>query len=127
MALGKNYVATIIKRTTALLLFGIGLSFFLAKEPMPYIYGFIFGGSISILGFKLLEQSAKKAANMNESGAKNYMTITYFIRYAIYGVMLVVSAKADYINLFTAIIALFLIKLVIVSDAVYDTIIGRRG
>jgi hypothetical protein len=126
LALGENYVATIIKRTVAVLLLGVGLSFLLAKEPMPYIYGFIFGGSISILGFKLLEQNSKKAAKMNEAGARTYMMVNYLLRYITYGVMLVVSAKADYINLLTAVISLFIIKAVIVSDAVYDTIVKRK-
>lgn len=127
MALGENYVNTIIKRTVAVLLVGIGISFFVAREPMPYIYGFVFGGSISILGFKLLEQSTKKAVKMKEAGARTYMVANYIVRYLIYGVVLVVSAKADYINLLTAVLSLFVIKAVLVSDAIYDTIKGKKS
>lgn len=126
LALGENYVTTIIKRTVAVLLIGVGLSFFLSKEPMPYIYGFIFGGSISILGFKLLEQSNKKAVKMNEASARTYMVVNYLLRYITYGVMLMVSAKADYISLTTAVISLFIIKAVIVSDAIYDTVFKKK-
>lgn len=126
LALGENYTNTIIKRTAALLLLAIGLSFLLAKEPMPYIYGFIFGGSISILGFKLIEQNAKKAVKMGESGARSYVAINYFVRYLIYGLTLAIAAKADYIDFLSAVASLFIIKIVIVSDAFYDTLKGKK-
>lgn len=125
LALGENYVNTIIKRSLVLILFGVGICFFVADKPMPYVYGLVFGGSINILGFKLLELNAKKAAKMAKGGARAYFASNYFIRLMIYGMVLVVAAKANYINFLTTALSLLVVRMVIITDGVYDKLRER--
>lgn len=122
MALGKNYMGTIIKRSLILIAAASLIFLIIFDNPKPYILGAVFGGIINILSLKLLELSTKKAMNMNEGKAKAYASVNYFIRFAIYGIVLVIAAKADYISFITTIIFMFTVKTVIVLDSLYDTI-----
>ena len=125
MSLGENYFSTIIKRGIILVLVISGIILLIAKNPKPYLYGIIFGSSINFLNFRLMYISTKKAMSMSIKGAQSHTVTNYFIRYFIYGIVLVVAAKADYINLYTAALGFFIVKIVIISDAFFDTIRGN--
>lgn len=126
MALGQNYVKTIIKRSLLLIIIGCILSFLVFRDS-SYVLGILFGGIINILSFKIIEISTKKIVNMSESKARTYATINYFIRFVIYGIVLVIASKADYINFISVVIALFTVKIIIVSDSVYDSFKIRKA
>ena len=120
-----NYVFQIIKKAIILILVVIGLMFFGFREPKPYILGFIFGSSINVLSFLLLNNTLKKAVQMEPSKAYGYTMSNYFVRYFIYFIVLTISIIADYLNFVTAVLGMFTIKIVILSKALYDTINGR--
>lgn len=122
MALGENYVSTIIKRSIVLIAIGCIICLFLFDNPVPYASGLALGGLANMLAFKLLEMSTKRAVNMPEGKAKTHATLNYFIRYVIYGIVLVIAAKVEQIEFITAIIGLFVVKIVIITDSIYDTI-----
>lgn len=119
--MNDKVISKIIKVTIALSLIIIGLLAIFSKDK-SYPLGMIFGSSISVLAFILMGITTNKAVQMEPSKAQGYAIGNYFIRYTIYFVVLFVAALADYINLFTAILGLLMIKIVILSSAIYDTI-----
>ena len=125
MSLGENYFGTIIKRSIILIVVALAVMAVAFKEPKPYLYGMLFGSIINILNFRLMYLSTKKAMALNMKGAQVHIVVNYLIRYMIYGLVLIVAVKADYINLLTVILGLFVVKIVILSDAFYDTIRKR--
>ena len=120
-----NYVFQIIKKALIFVLILIGLMFLSFKEPKFYVLGFIFGASINILCFLLLNITLKKAVQMEPSKAYGYATANYFIRYFIYFIVLTISIIADYLSFITTVLGMFTIKIVILSKAFYDTIKRR--
>jgi hypothetical protein len=116
----ENIVTIIIKRTAVLGLIIIGIMLIGIKEPKPYILGYIFGTSISILTFKLMEKSAEKAVTMKPSRAYGYSVRQYFIRYFIYAIVLIIGALADYLSFLTVATGLLMVKMVITSFAIID-------
>jgi len=122
----KNISYFIIKRTIVYSLFIIGIIFIGFKNPKPLVLGYIFGTSIGILGFKLLELTINKAVIMPPKKASYYAMSQYLIRYFIYGIVLTIAALADYLNFVTAVIGLLMIKIVIITYTIYDSLIKRR-
>lgn len=115
-------ISGIIKKAIALSFIIIGILAISFKEPKTYILGMIFGSSISILSFILMALTTRKAVLMEPSKAYGYSVGNYFIRYTIYFVVLLVAAKAEYIDFLTTVLGIFVIKIVILSNAIYDTI-----
>lgn len=118
----ENIVDTIIKRTIILSFIIIGIIFIGLKNSKPYVLGYIFGVSVNILTFKLMERSVERAVTMEPSKAYGYSVKQYMIRYLIYAIVLTVGALADYLSIFTVVLGLFTIKIVILSLAVIDQI-----
>lgn len=122
-----NYQQKIIIRALILALIFSGIILLLLPNPKEYIYGLIFSTSISVLNFRLMGITFEKAVSMPQNKAMGYVVVNYFIRYIIYGVVLIVSAKADYISLYTAILGIFMVKIVIFSGAFCDSIFSRSN
>ncbi len=118
----KDIVDTIIKRTIILSFIIIGIMFIGMKNPKPLVLGYIFGVSVNILTFKLMERSVQKAVTMEPSKAYGYSVKQYVIRYFIYAIVLTVGALADYLSILTVVLGLFMVKTVILSSAVIDKI-----
>lgn len=121
----ENLVFHIIRKTVVYSLIIIGIMFIGLKDAKPYVLGFIFGTTIGILGFKLIEKTTGKAVTMEPSKAYGYSVFHYFIRYIIYAVVLIIAALADYLNFLTVVFGLLMIKIVIVTSAFYNT--NRKG
>ena len=117
--MNNDIIIKVYRRTLLLSLFIIGCSFFLFKEPKAAVLGYIFGTLIAMLTFKLLDISIQKSVKMNSRQASMYSTGQYFIRYFIYGLVMTISAKADYLNLGTTILGLLSIKIVIISSSIF--------
>ncbi|WP_077369530.1 ATP synthase subunit I [Anaerosalibacter sp. Marseille-P3206] len=120
--LGDKVISKIIKLTIAISIVIVGLLAIFIKDAKNYILGMIFGSSISVLSFILMGITTKRAVHMDSSRAYGYTVRNYFLRYLIYFIVLFVAAVADYLNLFTTILGLFMIKIVILSGAIYDNI-----
>ncbi|NLK72879.1 MAG: ATP synthase subunit I, partial [Clostridiales bacterium] len=71
------------------------------------------GTLIAVLNFNLLSNTMEKAAQMAPERAQRYASSKYYIRFAIYGVVLYISIIAPYINEVGTIIGLLTVKLVI--------------
>jgi ATP synthase I subunit len=118
--LNNKLVFKVAKRTIILVLLISGVSFFVFKEPKAIAMGLIFGTLISILNFKLLDNTITKAVRMPPNRATSYTVTHYFARYIIYFIVLLVAAKADYLNLIATIIGLFTVKFVILTSNIFD-------
>lgn len=91
-----------------------------ADDFIPLIYGLVFGTLISILNFTLLAKTLEKAVYMMPHKAKMYASSQYFIRYIIYGIVIYISLKADYINILGTIIGLLMVKGVILATNLFS-------
>lgn len=120
-----NYQQKIIIRALVLALIISGIILLILPNPKQYMYGLIFSTSINVLNFRLMGLTFEKAVNMPKNRAVGYVVINYFVRYIIYGIMLTISAIADYISLYTAILGLFMVKIVILSSPFYDIIFNK--
>lgn len=118
--MNKKLVFKIAKRTLILVLLIVGIFAFVFKDPKPIAMGLIFGSLISIVNFKLLDNTISKAVRMAPNRATSYTISHYFARYIIYFVVLIVAAKADYLNLISTIGGLFIVKFVILASNILD-------
>lgn len=116
--MNNDIIIKVYRRTLLLSLFIIGFSFFLFKEPKAAVSGYIFGTLIAMVTFKLLDISIQKSVKLNPRQASRYATGQYFIRYLIYGVVIIISGKADYLNLGMTVLGLLSIKIVIISSSI---------
>lgn len=112
-----------LRKSVSLTALGLGLifcavSFVFVENYSPAALGIIFGTLISILNFNLLAKTTEKIAGMTPQQAQMKVTINYVIRYGIYGIVLVISIKAPYLNpigtvagLLTCIAALYITQI----------------
>ncbi|MGL5440435.1 MAG: ATP synthase subunit I [Filifactoraceae bacterium] len=89
------------------------LCMLVTKQPKPYILGLVFGGGIGALSFRMMGISLEKTLKMSPDSAKINAGINYFIRMFIYGSVLFVAVRADYISVITTTLGLVAIKIVI--------------
>ena len=123
--LNKDLLVKINKFVLLLSLFIIGFLALLFKESKHLIMGYIFGALISILSLHLMNDSVNRFVTMKPNKAKGYAFASYFIRQLIYAVVLIVSAMADYLNLLTAVLGLFMVKISIVLLYILDKDFNR--
>ncbi|WFA08159.1 ATP synthase subunit I [Tissierella sp. Yu-01] len=108
--MNKDLVFKVSKVVVILSLFIVGFMAFLFKNPRPIILGYIFGASINVLTFYLINDSANKLIKMEPSKAKSRAYFNYFFRFTIYFIVLLVSALAEYLNLFGTFLGLNMVK-----------------
>ena len=89
-------------------------------DPLPFILGLIFSTLISMLNFRNLALTMKKAVNMTPRRAQVYASSHYFLRFFITGIVLYISIRAEYLHLFGAVIGLLLIKVVIFATNLFN-------
>lgn len=94
-----------------LICFGIG--FFFVTDKRAFAIGILFGGGIGILMFLQTAAALEKVIGLSPEKAQRYVTGRYFVRLAIYSVVLFVSLQAPYINFIGTIIGFFGVKLAI--------------
>lgn len=118
--MNNKLIFKIAKRAIILVLLIVGIFAFIFKDPKPIALGLIFGTLISILNFKLLDNTISRAVTMPPNRATSYTVAHYFARYIIYFIVLLVAAKADYLNLIATIGGLFTVKFVILVSNIFD-------
>ncbi|NLE25003.1 MAG: ATP synthase subunit I [Clostridiaceae bacterium] len=104
---------SVYKYTFIIALIVGAVSFFIVSDFKAFVYGLVFGTLIAVLNFNLLSNTMEKAAQMPSERAQRYASSKYYIRFAIYGIVLYISIIAPYINVIGTIIGLLTIKLVI--------------
>ena len=118
--MNNDLVFKIAKRTAIISLFIIGIMAFIFKNSKPIILGYIFGAIISVLGFKLLDNTINKAVEMTPSRASGYSMVHYLLRYIIYAIVLGSAAIADYLNFPATLLGLLMVKFVILGSGIWD-------
>ena len=108
--MNKDVLAKISKVVVLLSFFIVGLMALLFKESKSLIMGYIFGAAMSILSLYLINDSINKFIVMEPKRATRNAHKNYFMRFIIYATVLIVSALADYLNIFTAFLGLTMVK-----------------
>ena len=116
-----------IVKTAGIMLIVSGIMFFLFETPGADILGWVFGCLISMAMFKQLYFTLMRAVEKSERGASRYAGIHYALRYAIYAVVLVVAAKAEYLSLATTFFGLLSVKYVILAENGIRYLRERKG
>ncbi len=118
--MNKDLLIKINKAVVMLSLFIVGFMALLFKEFKPLILGYIFGVAINILTLQLMNNSVNKSVAMQPYKAKKYARANYLIRHAIYAVVLIIAALADYLSLLTAVMGLSMVKISILFLGIID-------
>lgn len=92
------------------------------ENKLKFVYGIFFGTGISILMFLQMANTLSSAATMAPSQAQKHVTSRYIIRLIIYGVVLFVSLRADYINVLATIIGFLSVKISILFLSIFRKI-----
>ncbi len=118
--MNKDLIQKIFKRVLIWSVLVIILIFFFKKDVKAGILGYIFGVLISMLNFLLLKQSVEKSVKMNPANASRYGKTQYFIRMMIQGLVLIIGAKADYLDFLMVVLGLLMVKIVITLSNVIN-------
>lgn len=118
--MNNDIILKVYKRALIFSLFIIGISFFIFRNPKPIILGYLFGLIISMLSFKLLDNTINKAVRMTPARANSHTLVHYILRYIIYFMVLFVAAKADYLNLLATVVGLLVVKFTIIVSSIVD-------
>ncbi|MBN2898212.1 MAG: ATP synthase subunit I [Clostridia bacterium] len=109
----KQLLKTTYKYVAVLYLFSMAVSVFWVEDYVPFIIGLTFGVVISVVNFFELARTVHQSVMLHPKKAHSYAIRHYFIRFLINAVVIFISIKAPYINIFGTIIGLLLIKFVI--------------
>ncbi len=96
------------------------IGYFIFENPIAFIYGIFFGGTIAFLNFRLLYLTLVKAVRMQPHQAQAYAASRYMIRMVITGIVLYVSIKSEQLNTIGTLAGLFSIKLVILKTELFS-------
>lgn len=118
--MNNDLIFNIGKRVIILVLLISGIFALVFPEPKAIILGLIFGSIISILSLKLIDNTISKAVKMPPGRARGHSITHYFARYIIYFFVLLVAAKAEYLNLLSTIGGLLTVKFVIIFSTIFD-------
>ncbi len=110
----------VVKNAILITAVGAILTFFLSKNYIPYLMGMLFGFLIAVLCFQQMSIAISKAVNLPPEKAQIFIGIRYFIRLFIYGLVIYISIKADYINLLGTIFGLLSLKLSIIFSGFFN-------
>ncbi len=99
-----------------------GISYFIFDAWVPFLTGLLFGTIISLLNFRLLFLTLEKSVRMTPSRAQSFVTSRYLIRFLLTGFVLLISFKADYINVIGTIIGLISFKFIILKTEVFNDV-----
>lgn len=110
----KALQISVIKSTAILVgIASVALFIGLQADAAPYILGLILGSAISVLMFMQLANTIVKATFMTASKAQIYVGVQYAIRYAIIAIVLFISAKMPYLNVFSTAIGILMVKAIL--------------
>ncbi len=102
------------------LLAGIFSLLFLTQGEYEYFLGLLLGLVISTLILRLKFLHISRSLKMEEDKANKFIRNRYFIEYIIYFAVLMVAFNNTGVNFITTILGLFLMKLTILSWAVFN-------
>ncbi len=109
-----------ILKSMGLSLIIVGIILITFSNPWPIVKGFAFGSIIAMVLFKHMYLTLNRGLSMEAARASRYVTVQYFIRYLIYGVTLMIAAKAPYLNLTATFCGLLIMKVTIHLNNFYE-------
>ncbi len=83
------------------------------RKAIPLLLGFDFGSLITLLMFLELALTLEKAVKMEKDRANAYTAGKYYFRVLIYGIVIFISIKADYIDVIGTVVGLLSVKVII--------------
>lgn len=113
--------------TFGVMLIVSGLMLVLLRDPKAYVLGWIFGSLVAMAMFKQMYFTFTRAVEKSEQKARTFVSVHYFFRFLLYAIVLVVSAKADYLSLATTFFGLLSVKYVILIRNVFDYFRSKKG
>lgn len=122
----KTTLLDVLKYLAIFLVPVLGLSFFLAPRPYAFMLGVIFGSLTSYLAFVELALTMTRAVKMQGLRSAIYVNAKYYLRLLIYGVVIYVSIKAPYIDVYGTVVGLLLVKLIIYITNIIFTKKSKR-
>ncbi len=121
----KHYTYYYIRNAFLLMFLEILLVVIFTKNPLPKILGSLLGTMVSSLFFRVMYLNIVNMLGKPEKEAKRYMRMNYFFRYIIYGIIMTLAIKADYLDLTMTVLGLLSIKFAIYLQNFWD-LIGER-
>ncbi|MGI6562579.1 MAG: ATP synthase subunit I [Clostridia bacterium] len=73
--------------------------YYRSLDFLPFFFGVSLGSVVSIVKVFLLDNTVNKALSMDKTGAGKYVSLQYFIRFFLTGVVLYIGAVVPDINL----------------------------
>jgi hypothetical protein len=73
--------------------------YYRSLDFLPFFFGVSLGSVVSIVKVFLLDNTVNKALSMDKTGAGKYVSLQYFIRFFLTGVILYIGAVVPDINL----------------------------
>lgn len=122
----NDIIIKVYKRTLIVGFFIMGISFFIFKNPKPIVLGYLFGLIISMLSFKLLDNTINKAVRMTPGKSKGYTMLHYILRYFIYFIVIAVSGIAPYLSFPATVLGLLMVKFTIIVSTILDKDFTKR-
>lgn len=118
--MNNDLILDVSKRVGIVSIVIIGLMAILFSSPKAIILGYILGTLVSVVSFKLMGNTVSKAVSKEPSKATTYTSSHYMLRLGIYGLILFVAAKADYLNILSTAFGLTMIKNIIVFSTIFN-------
>jgi len=116
----QRTIKNITFRALAMTLLVAASIFLVTGSFTPYASGYVLGGLVSVLNFHLmvlsLTMSLKKSKKSSAFGA----SAGYFLRYAIYGLILIKSIQTDDLNFLMVALGFFVIKISVISSVFFQ-------
>ncbi len=102
-----------------LTLVSFGVFVLVGSEPVRAGVSLLLGAGYSLLLFRMIANSAAKAAMFPPAQGTSIVRRGYFFRYILTGVMVVIAIKAPFIHPIAAILPLFFPKIILVGSSIF--------
>ncbi len=107
----KGLQIAVIKYTALIVVIAsIALFVGLSAKAIPFILSLSLGSAMSVLMFMQLANTIVKATFMTPSKAEIYVSTQYAIRFAIIAIVLFISTKMPYLNVFATAMGILTVK-----------------
>ncbi len=95
----------------ALLFMFVSIIYYRSLDFLPFFYGVLAGAAVSIVKVFLLDHAVDKTLNMEQKPAGGYAGISYLLRFALSGAVLILGAVVSQISLWGTVAGIFAYQL----------------
>lgn len=122
----KKTLIDIFKYLVIFMIPALFLCFILMEKPYPFMLGMIFGALTSYLAFVELAVTMTKAVKMTSGKSAIYVNAKYYMRLLIFGIVIYVSIKAPYLDVYGTVVGLLSVKLIIYIANIFFSTKSKR-